>query len=344
MTVFFTICAFTSPKHFGAKVFGPIGPAQAAPRDLATAQVNAFEARRVNEDLEQRAGFGQSRYLRRIKFERQKWASRPGCTARTDTSAPVIGAQRCADQRQVLAKYSVFGKIRHLVERLLDRVHLARRGTFIGARRIKAQFEQTDQHACDTRVGGKRCFNKRLRQRKPGLPHDLRISTEHDDLVGRQLGAQHQAIEVVIFDGAFEYARKRLFEQRCDRLGIDVVDPRQLQREIVHPQRPAVLRSQLIAALGQNAHSHALEHRQRIRQSDRRATAIQLEAQAARRPFERPIQVERETAFGLVVQRGETADISDRLSRQHRFFIRCGKRRAKTLVQRRRACFSLFLI
>ena len=43
------------PEHFGAEVFAPVRPADAAARDLARAQVHALDARRVHEDLEQRA-------------------------------------------------------------------------------------------------------------------------------------------------------------------------------------------------------------------------------------------------------------------------------------------------
>ena len=51
-------------KHLGAVILRPIGPAQPAARDLAAAQVNAFEARRVDEDLEHRLGLGQPLHLR----------------------------------------------------------------------------------------------------------------------------------------------------------------------------------------------------------------------------------------------------------------------------------------
>ena len=50
-------------QHLGAEVLRPVGPAQAAARDLAAAQVDAFEARRVDEDLVQRLGLGQPRHL-----------------------------------------------------------------------------------------------------------------------------------------------------------------------------------------------------------------------------------------------------------------------------------------
>ena len=117
----------------------------------------------------------------------------------------------------------------------------------------------------------------------------------------------------------------------------------QLQGKIMHPQRPAAVGSQLIAALRQHAHTHALQHRQRVRQCDRRTAAIQLESQASWRSFEWPIQIKRK-ALCFAVQRRESANVGDRLPRRHRFFVGSGKRRAETLVQRRRLPFALFVI
>src|SRR5262249_59883287 len=40
-------------EYLGAEVLRPVGPADAAARHLAEAQVHAFDARRIDEDLEQ---------------------------------------------------------------------------------------------------------------------------------------------------------------------------------------------------------------------------------------------------------------------------------------------------
>ena len=42
-------------EHLGAEVLRPVGPAQAAARDLAEAQMDALDARRIDEDLVERA-------------------------------------------------------------------------------------------------------------------------------------------------------------------------------------------------------------------------------------------------------------------------------------------------
>ena len=59
-------------EHLGAEILRPVGPAQAAARDLAAAQVHALEAHRVHEDLEHRLRVGQPRHLRRVELERDE--------------------------------------------------------------------------------------------------------------------------------------------------------------------------------------------------------------------------------------------------------------------------------
>ena len=49
-------------QYFGAEILAPVRPAQAAARDRAEAQVHAFDARRVDEDLAVRARLRQVRH------------------------------------------------------------------------------------------------------------------------------------------------------------------------------------------------------------------------------------------------------------------------------------------
>ena len=57
-------------KHFRAVVLSAVRPAQAAARDLAAAQVDALEARRVDEDLEKRTRQRELRDALRVELER----------------------------------------------------------------------------------------------------------------------------------------------------------------------------------------------------------------------------------------------------------------------------------
>ena len=54
ITAFFTVCAFIRPEDLGAEVLPPVGPADAAARHLAAAQVDALDPRAVDEDLDHR--------------------------------------------------------------------------------------------------------------------------------------------------------------------------------------------------------------------------------------------------------------------------------------------------
>ena len=56
-------------QHFGAEILAAVRPAQTAARDRAEAQVHAFDARPVDEDLAVRTRLGQVRHLRRIELE-----------------------------------------------------------------------------------------------------------------------------------------------------------------------------------------------------------------------------------------------------------------------------------
>ena len=111
-------------QHLGAEVLRPVAPAQPAARHLAAAQVDALEARRVDEDLEQRPRAGQARHLGRVELEAQEAAPRARRAGMADARAPAVGAQRGLDQRQQLAQHAVFVEVADAVQRLFDGVHL----------------------------------------------------------------------------------------------------------------------------------------------------------------------------------------------------------------------------
>ena len=63
------VLRFHEAEDFGAEVLAAIGPADAAARDLAGAQMDAFHRRRVDEDLEHRPRRGKLRNGLRIELE-----------------------------------------------------------------------------------------------------------------------------------------------------------------------------------------------------------------------------------------------------------------------------------
>ena len=58
-------------QDLGAEVLAPVGEPDAAARDLAAAQMNALDPRRVDEDLVARARQRQERELARLELDRQ---------------------------------------------------------------------------------------------------------------------------------------------------------------------------------------------------------------------------------------------------------------------------------
>ncbi len=328
-------------QHLGAEILRPIGPAQAAARHLAATQVHALEARRVHEDLEHRTRLGQPGDLRRIELEGQERPPRPVLAAGADAGPPEIRARRREDQREVLPQHPVFAQAADLLQRLLDRAHLARRRDSLRRLRVEPELEQLHQQPRDPRMLRERGLDEGLRQCETALAHVLRIRPQHRDLVGRQRSEQHQSIEVVVLHRARHHAPERVLEQRRDALRVDLVVPDQVELEVVDPERVAPLRTDLVRLLRQHAHAHVLEHRQRVRQRDRFARAIHLEAEATGRHLERPIEVEREATEPQAV---ESLHVGDRRARRHVLAVRRRERVAEALAQLRRPRLALLVV
>ena len=208
--MFFTICALTRPSTSVRKSSGRSDQRSPPRATLAAAQVHAFEARRVDEDLEHRLRLGQARHLRRIELERQE-----ACAA----ALARRGARNsCASSR---------GSARGTA---------AARGPRTGSRRLRARprsrarcsaarapapappsgskraLNSATSIARDVGVRGERRLDERLRQRKADLAHVLRIGAQHDDLGGGHARRDHQPVEVVVLDLAAEDAAERVLE------------------------------------------------------------------------------------------------------------------------------------
>ena len=105
-------------QHLGAEIFAAIRPADAATRHVAHAQVHAFDARAVDEDLELRSRQRQVRYGLRVELERHPALAAPPSVR---PCLIVVSAQRGADHGQVGAQDAVLVEAGHLVERAQDR-------------------------------------------------------------------------------------------------------------------------------------------------------------------------------------------------------------------------------
>ena len=95
-------------QHFGAKILAPVRPANTAARDVAHAQVHAFDARAVDEDLEHRARQRQIGNLRRIELEGEV-----GLRLSLGVQLEVIGTQRRLDDGGIRTQDAIFVEALH---------------------------------------------------------------------------------------------------------------------------------------------------------------------------------------------------------------------------------------
>ena len=246
-------------QHLGSEVLRPVRPAQPASRDLAPAEVNALEARRIDEDFEHRFGLGQAGHLGGIELERQE-ALAP---ARRVT-APEVRARGRLNQREVLPQDAVFGQILDGVQRRLDGANLlgGSGADTCALRGVEAQLEQVGKLAGDVGMDRQRRLDESLRQRKADLPQVLRVRPQHEDLLGGEARGDHQPVEVVVLDLAAENAAERVREHGVQRVDLDLgIADRREQAEIVHPHRWSTLRRDPVRPLVEYLETHALEHR-----------------------------------------------------------------------------------
>ena len=98
----FHLLRFNEAQHFGTEIFKTVRPAQAATRHFATAQVNAFDTRRADENLVGRTRLGHTRYFRRFKL-----VGNVILEAAIASFLVIVGAQRGLDQLHETAQQLV---------------------------------------------------------------------------------------------------------------------------------------------------------------------------------------------------------------------------------------------
>ena len=102
-------------EHFGAEVLAPVGPADAAAGDVAHAQVHAFDARRVDEDLERRPRLRQLRHVARVELERQ-----PALVRLLAVLLIIVRAQRRTDRADEAPQDAVLVEAGDRIEQAID--------------------------------------------------------------------------------------------------------------------------------------------------------------------------------------------------------------------------------
>ena len=161
-------------EHFGAEVLHAVGPADAAARDVAAAQVHGLHSRRVHPDLEERLGLGQPRHAFRIELERD-----------VRLVEKEIAAQRRPDHGEEAPQDPVLVEVLHRIQRRTD---LNRKGRF-ASRFPAACEEQTHEERRDARVRRQRLLDVRQAERRPRLAQVARIGAQNRDLARAQARA-----------------------------------------------------------------------------------------------------------------------------------------------------------
>ena len=254
-------------QNLGAEILAPVRPADAAARHASTAQVDAFHARAVDEDLDQRT-----------------WRRQVVDGAAIDLEGdpllllPVIGAQGAGHGIQEPAQDTVF----------VERGDLLEVGREIDwrcpARRIEPFVEGVDQAARYCRIGDQRALHVFLAERQAGLAQILRIGAEHGDLAPGEAGAQHEFVQPIVLQFVRPELVERFGEARTDVGEIDGrtvgrLDGQHLQRHAL----PACGAGKRERRLAQYAQPEIFCRRQDVGQHDRRLGMEQPQGEAVKR-------------------------------------------------------------
>ena len=226
---------FHQAEDFGAEVVAPVGPAQATARHRAAAQMDSFDASRIDEDFAIGDRFRQVRHLGRIDLE----SERLGCSR-----GKGVGAQDRVDQRIVEPQQAVVIDRLDLGQPALDRraCLFDRLVATIAEFGIVPRGEQRDQRA--RYIGrGRQCIDHRI----DGEAHArlAQIAIERAQPVGLargEPGLGHQAVERIVLGLAIEHGGER-FLDRAGALDQSLgIAPRlEIEQEVVDRAQPTVV-------------------------------------------------------------------------------------------------------
>ena len=306
-------------EHLGAEILAPVGPADAAARDLAAAQVDAFHPRRIDEDLERRPRQRQIGHRGGIDLERQIRLVRRAVAA----ALVEVGPQGREDQPHVAAQDAVLVEVGDAVQTgaelgLEPRQQLGAVALGVG---VEARLEQLGQPARELGIVDQRLLHIRLAERNPDLEQIFAVGAQDHHLAPVEAGVQDQVIEAVVLGLAAPDPRERVLEILADLVGIEVAGRDRLDAEVVQPEARAGRRDELVGLLLEHAQAHVLEHRQHVGQRDALPGARELEAQQLAALLERSRERHRELdlASGELI---DAVDVGHRGARRHLLLIR----------------------
>ena len=177
------------PEDLGAEILAPVGPADAAARHLAAAQMDRLDARRVDEDLDQRARQRQLVDRAAVELEREVGLGRAVRAALEE-----VGAQRApAMSVEEAPQDAVLVEVRDPVERVLDRrrepASRAPRRALAARRDRTAPRNSRTSSAAIAGLRGERLLHVGLAEGDAGLAQILAVGAQHDDLAPVEPGA-----------------------------------------------------------------------------------------------------------------------------------------------------------
>ena len=273
-------------QDLGAKILRPVGPAQAAARHLAEAQMNAFDTRRIDENLVKRPRRRQVLDLARFEFERDHRTRMPVLA-----DLPQIGADGGLHQIGEKAQDAVFverGDGFELLLNLGENGRLACRALGAGRDevRVEAGLEQRDNAGGDRGVVAQSLPHIVLAEWRADLAQVAGEGPDGRNFAPAQGCPQNEGVVPVGFGAIAHHHHDRGFqamvEFRADNDRLAVVG---LDRHIVQPHRRGCRRRaghDLIGAFVDDAQAMIFDHRHPVGQRQGRAAREDLEAEARR--------------------------------------------------------------
>ena len=286
-------------EHLGAEILRPVRPAQAAAGDLAETHMHALDARRIDEDLVERARQRQPVDPGAVELEGDGLAR---LAVRADLEE--VRAERSIDQIDEAAQDAVVVEAGDGIERLLDLGVLLRHAllAFAGRHaRVELRGEIGDEARRDIGVAGQRVGDIALGIGRAGLAQIAAEGAQQGGLAPGEAGGEHELVEAVGFGEAAELRHQRRFDGRIEMLDIDLAVVSALQRHVVQPDADIVaiaLRHDVVGPLVDDAEAHVLQHRDAGRERDRRAPRKDLEIGALGVVALAPVEIDGAATLG----------------------------------------------
>ena len=201
-------------EHFGAEILGPVGPAQAAAGDGAEAQMQALDARRIDEDLAERSRRGQAVDLGAVELDGERRAALAVAVALEG-----IGAHRGVDQIEDAPDDAVLVQRLRGLERGGDGLARLGDGAFAVAGKAEVELGVEQRHQCGGDVGVQVEDLDQIgaRPADADLAQIADEGAQDGDVVPGEPGAEDQLVEPVAFGLGLPDGEDARFDQRRAR-------------------------------------------------------------------------------------------------------------------------------